>query len=109
MVCGLGRAFAAFDVDYGVYSGHPADPRTPEPEEYTSMQPIGCAEVLVVYVAPSGYVSITGAYIGAEIVEADEFSQRRLDIWQASIQREVDRDREDAAADAWDRAHEWAA
>lgn len=73
------------------------DPRADDPEEFTSLQTIGDAEVMVCYEAPDGYVSITGAYIGADRVEPEEFAGHRITAWQLRIQAEVDRDREDAA------------
>ena len=75
----------------------PRDPRADDPEEFTSLQPIGDAETLVCYIVESGYVSITGAYIGADVVEPEEFAGHRITAWQLRIQAEVDRDREDAA------------
>jgi len=106
------RAFKRADYGYGDEATwgpvtDPRDPRADEPEEYTSEQPIGDAEVLVCYTVESGYVTITGAYVGADLVDADEFAQRRVAAWQAAIQAEVDRDREDAAdyaRDAWEDA-----
>ena len=74
-------------------------------DDATALLKIGDAEVLVAYVAPFGVVSITGAYIGAEFVDADEFSRRRLDAWQGELQRRLASD----AADAAELAHESAA
>ena len=75
-----------------------------DPEEFTSMQPIGSAETLVCYTVDAGIVQITGAYIGAEVVEPEEFAAHRITAWTLRIQAEVDRDREDAAD-----CGEWAA
>ena len=74
----------------------PRDPRADDPDEYTSMQPLGDAEVLVVYCVDHGIVQITGAYIGADVVEPEEFAGHRITAWTLRIQAEVDRDREDA-------------
>ena len=74
----------------------PRDPRADEPDEFTSMQPIGSAETLVCYTVDAGIVQITGAYIGAEMVEPEEFAPHRITAWTLRIQAEVDRDREDA-------------
>ena len=85
----------------------PRDPRADDPEEFTSLQPIGDAEVMVCYEVHAGYVTITGAYIGADRVEPEEFAGHRITAWQLRIQAEVDRDREDAAdyaRDAWEDA-----
>ena len=68
-----------------------------DPEEFTSMQPIGCGETLVCYTVDAGIVQITGAYIGADVVEPEEFARHRITAWTLRIQVEVDRDREDAA------------
>lgn len=83
----------------------PRDPRADEPDEFTSMQPIGSAETLVCYTVDAGIVAITGAYIGAEVVEPEEFAPHRITAWTLRIQAEVDRDREDAM----DCGGEWAA
>jgi len=89
---GLGRAFAEAQARWD---------NTPPPEieddERTSLQPLGDAEVLVAYSAPFGHVSIAGAYVGAEFVDACEFSQRRLDAWQSYIQSGLDSDAADSA------------
>lgn len=90
----LGRAFAAAQERFD--SAAPLE--VPEAEDLcTSLQPLGDAEVLVLYGAPFGHVSIAGAYVGAEFVEADEFARRRLDAWQWHIQQELDADRADTA------------
>ena len=67
-----------------------------DPDEFTSMQPIGSAETLVCYTVAAGIVQITGAYIGAEMVEPEEFAPHRITAWTLRIQAEVDRDRDDA-------------
>ncbi len=82
----------------------PRDPRADDPEEFTSLQPIGSAETLVCYTVDAGVVQITGAYVGADVVEREEFAAHRIKAWTLRIQAEVDRDREDAAD-----CGEWAA
>ena len=74
----------------------PRDPRADDPEEFTSLQPIGDAETLVCYTVDAGIVVITGAYIGADVVEPEEFAPHRVTAWTLRIQAEIDRDREDA-------------
>jgi len=103
------RAFKRADYGYGDEQTwgpvtDPRDPRADEPEELTSLQPIGDAETLVCYTVESGIVAITGAYIGADLVEPEEFAPHRVTAWTLRIQAEVDRDREDAAD-----CGEWAA
>ena len=97
---GLGRTLADLDLRNARAMSAAQDryETAPEdPDEFTSMQPIGSAETLVCYTVESGYVTITGAYIGADVVEPEEFAGHRITAWQLRIQAEVDRDREDAA------------
>lgn len=93
IVSGIGRAFAAAQARWD----NMAPPDHSDDDERTSQQPLGDAAVLVVYCAPFGVVSICGAYINAEFVDEAEFSRRRVDAWQAAVQREIDSDAADHA------------
>ena len=71
---GLGRTLADLDLRNARAMSAAQDryETAPEdPEEYTSMQPIGCGETLVCYTVDAGIVQITGAYIGADVVEPE--------------------------------------
>ena len=96
---GLGRTLADLDLRNARAMSAAQDryeTAPDDPDEFTSMQPIGSAETLVCYTVESGIVAITGAYIGAEMVEPEEFAPHRITAWTLRIQAEVDRDREDA-------------
>ena len=63
-----------------------------EEESATSRQKLGDTECLVDFVAPHGVVSINGAWLNGEFVEASEFGVGRLERWRSLIQREYDLD-----------------
>lgn len=74
-----------------------------DPDTRTSLQPLGNTAVMVEYEEHSaGSVHVTGAWINAEFVERDEFSNRRLDAWETAIEKQIERD----AADSWQLARD---
>ena len=104
---GLGRTLADLDLRNARAMSAAQDryeTAPDEPDEFTSMQPIGSAETLVCYTVDAGIVQITGAYIGAEMVEPEEFAPHRITAWTLRIQAAGDRDRDDVAD-----CGEWAA
>ena len=66
----------------------------------TSTQALGEATVLVHYDLYAGQVSVQGCTIAGEWVDAEDFSGRTIDRWRFAIQAEVQREEEEAAANA---------
>lgn len=89
-----------FDADYGTPTDHPLDPRNDaSDDEFTSLQPLGDARVLVSYSFTSNNdVSVDGITIGGDFVDAENFSQFVRGMWRRAIEAE---ERKDAEINSW--------
>ena len=89
-----------FDRDYGVPTDHPFDPRNVViDDEFTSLQPLGDARVLVAYSFTSNNdVSVDGITIGGDFVDAENFSSFVRGMWRRAIEAE---ERKDAEISSW--------
>lgn len=101
--------FAA-DPDYGVYTGHPMDPRSPADEHgLLSKQTLGDLTVSVEYdLGAFGSPSIVGAWFSGGFVEVEEFSPARVARWHEAICRELEKASEGDEAEELDRIEELA-
>lgn len=84
-------------------SGHPNDPRTPEPEcGLISLQPLGEAEALVEFDQHASGLAVTGACVGGYWIDADCFSASQILTWITAIAAELQREREADELDLFD-------
>jgi hypothetical protein len=68
------------------------DPLSPDVmTNLTSLQPLGFAQVLVCYESEDA-ITITGALIDGDFVDADQFSGKVICQWERAIELEVRRD-----------------
>lgn len=79
-----------YDTEFCGFMGHPLDPRSDSADDgLTSLQPLGDARVLVCYSWDSNEsLSIDGATINGEMVDAGNFSNCVRSQWEKAIRAE---------------------